>query len=113
MPIMPRLKQLFLSQETAVQMRWHSEGIRERDGKDVMAHSSNGAAWQALDHFDSEFARDLRNVRLGLSTDDFTPFITSNNSYSLLACFYHVLPSPSQHVRERRIHIPRDHHSWS
>jgi hypothetical protein len=41
-------------------------------------HPSDGEAWQALDHFDPEFARDPRSVRLSLSTDGFTPY--SNNS---------------------------------
>ena len=69
MPITPRLKRLFLNQETAKQMRWHKEGDRQGQDPDVMVHPSDGEAWQALDRFDPEFARDPRSVRLGLSTD--------------------------------------------
>jgi len=87
MPITPRLKRLYLSQETAKQMRWHSEGKRESEDKDIMVHPSDGAAWQALDRFDPEFAKDSRNVRLGLSTDGFTPFSTSNSPYSCWPVF--------------------------
>jgi hypothetical protein len=40
-----------------------------------------------LDRFDPEFARDPRNVRLGLSTDGFTPYSTSATSYSCWPVF--------------------------
>jgi hypothetical protein len=70
-PITPRLKQLFLFEETVKQMRWHHEGKRESEDPDIMSHPVNSEAWQTLDHFDPEFVRDPRSVRLGLSTDDF------------------------------------------
>ena len=37
-------------------------------------HPSDGDAWKALDTFDPDFATELRNVRIGLATDGFTPF---------------------------------------
>jgi hypothetical protein len=70
-PITPKLKRLFLSKETAKQMRWHYEGKRESEDPDIMSHPADSGAWQTLDRFDLEFARDSRNVRLGLSTDGF------------------------------------------
>jgi hypothetical protein len=70
-PIMSRLKQLFLCEEMAQQMRWHKEGIRDSEDADIMLHPADTEAWHALDHFDPEFARDPRSVRLGLSTDVF------------------------------------------
>src|SRR6266540_3368622 len=79
MPLTPRLKWLFLSKRSAMHMRWHKEGVRENDG--VMVHPSDSEAWKALDSFDEDFARDARNVRIGLATDDFTPFNTSVASY--------------------------------
>jgi hypothetical protein len=36
MPLIPRLKCLFISKNTARHMRWHKEGVREN--LDVMAH---------------------------------------------------------------------------
>jgi hypothetical protein len=38
MPIMPRLKRLFLSEQTMKQMRWHKEGKRETEDPDIMSH---------------------------------------------------------------------------
>jgi hypothetical protein len=36
MPLIPRLKRLFISKNTTRHMRWHKEGVR--DNPDVMAH---------------------------------------------------------------------------
>jgi hypothetical protein len=87
MPITPRLKRLFLNQETAKQMRWHKEGDRQDQDPDIMVHPSDGEAWQALDCFDPEFARDLRSVRLSLSMDGFTPYTNNSTSYSCWSVF--------------------------
>ncbi|XP_025811686.1 uncharacterized protein LOC112889329 [Panicum hallii] len=96
MPITPRLKRLFLNQETAKQMRWHKEGDRQNQDPDIMVHLSDGEAWQALDRFDPEFARDPRSARLGLSTDGFTPYTNNSTSYSCWPVFmmpYNLPPS--------------------
>jgi DNA-directed RNA polymerase subunit RPC12/RpoP len=39
--ITPRLKRLFLSEETAKQMRWHNEGKRESEDPDIMSHPTD------------------------------------------------------------------------
>jgi hypothetical protein len=87
MSITPRLKLLFLNQETTKQMRWHKEGDHQDQDPDIMVHPSDGEAWQALNRFDQEFARDLRSVRLGLSTNGFTPYINNSTSYSCWPVF--------------------------
>jgi hypothetical protein len=66
--ITPRLKRLFLSKETAKQMRWTKGEKRDSENADIMSHRADGEAWQALDRFDTEFARDPRSVYLSLST---------------------------------------------
>jgi hypothetical protein len=80
MSLTPRMKQLFLSKKIARHMRWHKEGVREND--QVMVHPSDGEAWKALDDFDEHFARDARNVCIGLVIDGFMPYNTSAASYS-------------------------------
>jgi hypothetical protein len=52
-------------------MRWHKKGIF--DNPEVMAHLTNRDAWKALDAFDSRFASEARNARIGLATDSFSP----------------------------------------
>jgi hypothetical protein len=64
-PITPRLKRLFLSEETTKQMRWHHEEKRESEDPDTISHPTDSEAWQTPDRFDPEFAWDPRSIRLG------------------------------------------------
>jgi hypothetical protein len=61
-------------------LQWHKDG--ERENKEVMMHPSDSNVWKALDNFHAEFARDARNVLIGLATDGFTPFGDNALSYS-------------------------------
>jgi hypothetical protein len=62
MSITPRLKRLYLSEETMKQMRWHKEGKHDSEDLDIMSHPADSEAWEALNRFDPEFARDHRSV---------------------------------------------------
>jgi hypothetical protein len=72
MPLIPRVKRLFLSRKTPMHIRWQKDCTDRQDG--LMVHPSDGDAWKTLDNFDPDFASDARNVRIGLATDGFTPF---------------------------------------
>jgi hypothetical protein len=85
-----KAEMVVLSKETAKQMRWHHEGKRESEDPDIMSHPTDREAWQTLDRFDPEFARDPRSVRLGLSTDGFQPHSTDSHPYSCWSVF--VMP---------------------
>ena len=87
LPIIPRLSRLFLNKEIALHMTWPKNGVRLVTDPDIMVHPSDGDAWKAFDEFDPEFANDPRSVRLGLSTDGFTPFNTSASPYSCWPVF--------------------------
>jgi hypothetical protein len=50
-------------------MRWHKKCVCEND--QVMVHPSDSETWKALDDFDADFTRDVRNVRIGLAIDGF------------------------------------------
>jgi len=94
MPLMPRLKRLFISKSTAKHMRWHKEGVRENP--QMMGHPSDSDAWKALDDYDPTFASEVRNVRIGLATDGFSPFNMTASSYSCWPVFaipYNLPPS--------------------
>jgi hypothetical protein len=80
MSIAPRLKRMFLSKRTTVHIWWHKDG--ERENKEVMVHPLDSDTWKALDNFDPEFVQDMRNARIGLATDGFTPFGDNATSYS-------------------------------
>jgi hypothetical protein len=82
-------------------MLWHKEGDRDSQDPDIMMHPSDGDAWKDLDRFDPEFARDARNVRLGLSTDGFTPYDNSSTSYSCWPVFIMPYnPPPNKCMKE-------------
>jgi hypothetical protein len=61
-------------------MRWHKKCVCEND--QVMVHPSDSETWKALDDFDADFTRDVRNVRIGLVTDGFSPYNMCVVSYS-------------------------------
>lgn len=84
-PISQRLQRLYMSKSTARQMRWHKEGKRTKEG--VMIHPSDGEAWKHFDRQHPEFAAEPRNVRIGLSTDGFTPFNMTSHPYSCWPVF--------------------------
>jgi hypothetical protein len=66
----------------AQQMRWHKEGIRDREYADIILYPAYAEAWHALDRFDPEFARDPRSVRLDLLTDGLQPYSSDSTTYS-------------------------------
>ncbi|XP_042410119.1 uncharacterized protein LOC121999513 [Zingiber officinale] len=78
-PIKPRLQRLFMSSKTASHMRWHSES-RTKDG--YMRHPADSPAWQTFDHKHSKFAKDPRNIKLGLASDGFNPFKNMSVAHS-------------------------------
>jgi hypothetical protein len=82
MHIAPRLKQLFLYEETTKQMRWHKEEKCDSEYSNIMSHPVDSETWQTLDHFNTEFARDTRSVHLGLSMNGFQPYNTNSSTHS-------------------------------
>jgi hypothetical protein len=89
-PITPKLKRLFLCEETTQQMRWHKKGICDNEDVDIMSLPVDAEAWHALDCFDPEFSTDPKSVHLGLSTDGFHPYISDSTAYSCWLVF--VMP---------------------
>ena len=80
-PLKPRLQRLFLSRQTATDMRWHQEKRVVEDG--VMRHPADSQVWKDLDKKYEWFGRESRNVRLGLASDGFNPFGNMSLSYSI------------------------------
>ncbi|KAM6581559.1 hypothetical protein CsatA_005333 [Cannabis sativa] len=80
-PLTPRLKRLYSSRITAKSMIWHHTGKSKDDG--VLRHPVDGLAWKDFGVKHPEFARDPRNVRLGLAADGFNPFGNMSLPYSM------------------------------
>ncbi|CAL2230356.1 unnamed protein product [Prunus armeniaca] len=79
-PIGSRLQRLSMSRYTVESMICHSEK-RTKDG--VLRHPPDSPAWDHLDNSYSDFARECRNVRLGLASDGFNPFGWMTNGHSV------------------------------
>jgi len=79
LPLKPRLQRIFMCPETAANMKWH-DTERPKDGN--IRHAADGEAWKNFDSLHEDFARDPRNVRLGLSCDGFNSFRTMSISHS-------------------------------
>ncbi|XP_071905980.1 uncharacterized protein [Coffea arabica] len=80
-PLKARLQRLFMSSKTAEDMRWHEEKRVKEEG--IMRDPADSIAWKDFDKQYPNFAKDSRNVRLGLATDGFNPFGNMSNSYSM------------------------------
>ena len=67
------------SLQTAENLTWH-ENKRIRDGK--LHHLANSLAWQLIDKKWPNFAQELRNLRLALSSDEINSHSTFSMTYS-------------------------------
>jgi hypothetical protein len=88
LPFLPRLQRLFMTEESAQQMRWPLEG--ERYKKDKMIHPSDGQAWQNFAKKYPLKAGNPRSVAVAISTDGFNPYGMSAATYSCWPVF--VIP---------------------
>nr|GEW42049.1 hypothetical protein [Tanacetum cinerariifolium] len=79
--IIPRLQHLYKSSHTAKEMIWHATGKCTKPGK--MQHPVDGRAWKKFNTKDLDFAKEPRNVRLGLAADGFNPFGNLSQAYSM------------------------------
>ena len=88
LPFLPRIQRLFMTNESAQQMRWPIDGKRYRPEK--MVHPSDGVAWQKFIKKYPEKAGTNRSVAVALSTDGFNPYGMSACTYSCWPMF--VIP---------------------
>ncbi|XP_073226903.1 uncharacterized protein [Cicer arietinum] len=59
------------------EMRWHHEN---KKSSNVLRHPSYGKAWKHFDDVYPDLASDPKNLRLGLCSDGFTPYIQASAS---------------------------------
>ncbi|KAF5799082.1 hypothetical protein HanRHA438_Chr07g0310641 [Helianthus annuus] len=72
-------------------MSWHHDH-KTKEGS--MAHPSDGMAWKHFDSENPDFAKEIRNVRLGLCTDGFNPNNSNSIPYSLWPVFLTIYNLP-------------------
>ena len=81
-----------MSQCTVYNMRWHAKGPT-KDG--VLRHPANGEAWKSFDNLYPNFSSNRRNIRLGLTSNEFNPFgnmSTSHSTWPVMLVPYNLLP---------------------
>ncbi|KAM3238492.1 hypothetical protein P3L10_013524 [Capsicum annuum] len=93
LPLIPRLKRLYASMSSTPHMKWHHENKRPPG---VLSHPLDGEAWKHFDRTYPDFVSELRNVRLGLCADGFTPFSNSGTPYSCWPIFITPYNLPSE-----------------
>ncbi|XP_052734056.1 uncharacterized protein LOC128196612 [Vigna angularis] len=76
LPIIPRLQRLYASKETATEMTWHHHN---RSSNGVLRHPCDGEAWRHFDRVHRDFSIEPRNVRLGLCSDGFNPYVQASS----------------------------------
>ncbi|GJY83287.1 gag-pol polyprotein [Tanacetum coccineum] len=81
--IIPRLPRLYKSSHTAKDMIWHATGKYTEPGK--MQHPVDGGAWKKFDNKYLDFAKEPRNVRLGLAADGFNAFGNLSQKFNMRA----------------------------
>nr|GEW74094.1 hypothetical protein [Tanacetum cinerariifolium] len=79
--IIPRLQHLYKSSHTAKEMTWHATG--KCTEPDKIQHPVDGRAWKNFVTNYSDFAKEPRNVKLGLAADGFSLFDNLSQSYSM------------------------------
>ena len=80
-PITPCLQRLFMSQHTSEEVIWHIEKCLNFESVLIILQMEKLGKY--FNKKFSEFAKDPRNVRLGLATDGFNPFGNMSTSYSI------------------------------
>jgi hypothetical protein len=79
---------LFQTKESSEEAQWHKK--KRQPSEKQMSHPADGKAWKEFDKEHHKFAKDARNIRLGLATDGFNPFSEKNSKYSMCPMF--VIP---------------------
>ncbi|XP_074289447.1 uncharacterized protein LOC141614599 [Silene latifolia] len=78
-PIIPRFHRLFLNARDAELLLWHHF---ERIKDDKLRHPADSPHWRFIDGKFPEFGKEVRNLRLALSTDGMNPFRSLSTTYS-------------------------------
>ncbi|XP_028208335.1 uncharacterized protein LOC114391537 [Glycine soja] len=92
LPIIPRLKRLFASEQDSKYLRWH---IDERRMDGMIRHPADCTQWKTFDSLYPSFAQEPRNLRLALASDGMNPFgnlTTNHSSWPVLLMIYNFPP---------------------
>jgi hypothetical protein len=91
LPVVDRLRHMFLNPKKAALMTWWDDERKVVD--DMIAHPADGTQWQRFDDKHKEFNADPRNVRFGLSIDGINLFnerTNDHNTWPVILTMYNI-----------------------
>ena len=84
------------TKDDALSMEDHETLLRDDETclvDDIMRHLADSYAWNSFDEKYSDFAKEVRNIILGLASDEFQPFNNSPHSiWSVVLIPYNIPP---------------------
>lgn len=110
-PLKPRLHRLFILRHTSENMRWHKEK-KINDGN-TRRHLADSSSWKEFDQMYPNFARDPRNVRLGLMSGRFTPYSDISKPYSIWSIVVFPYNLPLMEMHEKTFFFSNLINSWT
>ncbi|XP_056695469.1 uncharacterized protein [Spinacia oleracea] len=93
-PIISRFKRMYSNSEDAKRLTWHKFGREKEDG--ILRHPADSPQWRFIYAEFSDFGKEERNLRLGLSTDGMNPYSSISSTYSIwpvMLVAYNLPPS--------------------
>ena len=83
-----------MAEKTAKCMTWHHDRVVV-EGQ--LSHPADGNEWKQFDRRFPRFAKEIRNVRIGLASDGFDPFRDAHareyTVWPVIVVVYNLLPS--------------------
>jgi hypothetical protein len=80
-------------------LRWHEE--KHKQNARMIRHPADATQWQNIDSQNPEFAKDMRNIRIIMSTDDMNPFM-NNSTHSTCPIVLMILNLPPWLCNKRK-----------
>ena len=105
-PLIPRMWRYFTDKKEAKRMRWHADRKHANGTDGVLRHPADGSQWKAVACEYPEFAKEPRNLRLGMSTDGLNPFGNQSSAHSTWPMFVWMYNlSPWLCMKRKYIHM--------
>lgn len=77
-----------MSSKTTSYMRWDHDN---RIDNDVLCHPNDSPFWRTSDFQHASFSSVPRNVRFGLGSDGFIPYISMSTKVHDLSYWFHII----------------------
>ena len=100
LPVVDRLRSLFVNPEDAKLMSWHAYDEHKNDGK--LHHLADGKQWQDFNDNHRDFASELRNVRFALCTNGMNPFPERSSKHSTWPVILTIYNLPPWLMQKRK-----------